>query len=838
MKSCLSALPLAFALLAPAAHAAVEQIHARPDGIEATVNGKRLRVLFVTDRIVRVTATPNPQWSTRASMMRVPLMNEPGNKPGRITLNKDSSTLTLRSSALVVSLRRASGALTVRDRADRVLLREHPTAPRGFTRTDVIKSLPDPDTVRTVQTVDGERQQIGAYRRMKDREAWSATARFRLADGEALYGLGFDETSDLNLRGKLKRLYQHNLRVPVPFVVSTRGYGLLFDSYSAMTFADSQEGTSVSSDVVDELDYYFVLGPTIDGAIAGYRQLTGAASMLPRWAYGYIQSRERYATQQELVDTVRQFRERKIPLDMIVQDWQYWSPGRWGSVIPDPLRYPDIRGMTSSVHDMNAKVMISIWPNPSQLDAPGREMKTRGMLSSGSAYVDFFRREAADFYFDQVWQHLGRHGIDAWWTDSTEPEVADWTNDAKRPADADRMNIDGLAKVIDPQWLNAYALANSRALARFVGQAAPDKRIVNLTRSGYAGSQATGAVVWTGDISANWRTLAQQVAAVQGMSASGLPNVSFDVGGFFVKPGAAWYRAGDYPDGAADLGYRELYTRWMQLGAFVPVFRSHGTDTPREPWYFGEPGTPFHDAILASIRLRYRLLPYLYSEAGHAYHDGSSLIRPVAFGYPQDRRTHDLKGQMLFGRDILVSPVLSPMYYGAGSTPLDGASRKLDVYLPPGTWFDFWTGEAHAGGRSITVDAPIERMPVHVRAGSVLPLGPVKQYADEAVDAPIEVRVYPGADGSYTLYDDAGEGWAYQRGEHASIPLRWHQATRTLTIGARKGRYAGMQNKLTFKLVVVGPRSGRGLEEGAASSATVEYTGRPVRVRAADPASA
>lgn len=832
MKLRLYACQLFFALFVFAGHAAaasLERIHTRSDGVEATLGDTRLRVLFVTDRIVRVSATPNPKWSSHASMMRVPVSD----KPGTIKVSQDDATLTLRSAALSVTLDRASGALTVRDKGGQVVVRENPTAPRTFTHTDVIKSVPDPATVRKVQTADGERQQVGAYRQAKDREAWSAQVRFRLRDDEALYGLGLDETADLNLRGKRKRLYQHNLRVVVPFLVSTRGYGLLFDSYSAMTFADGPEGTSVSSDVVDELDYYIVLGPSMDRAIAGYRQLTGAAEMLPRWAYGYIQSKERYTTQQEVVDTVREFRKRKIPLDLIVQDWNYWVPGRWGSMVPDTARYPDIRAMTSAVHDMNAKVMISIWPNPSPLDPPGRALQERGYFSSGSGYVDFFRPEAGGFYFDRVWESLGRHGIDAWWTDSTEPEVADWTGDAVRPADADKKNIDGLAKVIDPQWLSAYALANSQALDRFWRRNAPDKRTLVLTRSGYAGSQANGAVIWSGDISAKWSTLAQQVATMQRYSASGPPYVTFDVGGFFVKPGKQWFWAGDYPQGVDDLGYRELYTRWMQIGAFMPMFRSHGTDTPREPWQFGAPGTPFHDAILASIQLRYRLLPYLYSEAGHAYRDGGSLIRPVAFGFPQDPRTHDLKGQMLFGQNILVSPVLEPMYYGVGSTPLNPPARQVEVYLPPGTWFDFWTGQASPGARTVRVDASIERIPVHVRAGTVLPLGPAKNYAAEATDAPIEVRVYPGADGHYVLYDDAGEGKAYQRGEYALIPLQWNDATRTLTIGARKGRYDGMQRKLKFRLVVVGPDTGRGLDAGAGTKDAVEYSGKALQIRGA-----
>ena len=829
MRFRLYACQIVFPLLAFADHAAsasLEQISTRPDGVEATIDGTHLRVLFVNDRIVRVSATPNAQWSSRASMMRVPMHD----KPGAIKVSKDAATLTLRSTALSVTLDRSSGALTVRDRDGHVVLREDPAAPRRFARTDVIKSMPDPATVRSVHTVDGERQQVGAYRQAKDREAWNAQVRFRLGDDEGLYGLGFDETADLNLRGKTKRLYQHNLRVTIPFLVSTRGYGLLFDSYSAMTFADGPDGMSVGSDVVDELDYYIVLGPTMDGAIAGYRRLTGAAAMLPHWAYGYIQSKERYATQQEVVDTVRAFRDRKIPLDLIVQDWNYWLPGHWGSMVPDPNSYPDIGAMTSAVHGMNARVMISIWPNPSPLDPPGQALKDRGFLSNGSGYVDFLRPAAADFYFDQVWDALGRHGIDAWWTDSTEPEVADWNGNTSRPADADRMNIDGLAKVIDPQWLNAYGLANSQALDRFWRRNAPDKRTVDLTRSGYAGSQAAGAVVWSGDISAKWGTLAQQVAAMQRFSASGLPYVTFDIGGFFVKRGKQWFWNGDFPQGVDDLGYRELYTRWLQIGAFMSLFRSHGTDTPREPWQFGAPGTPFYDAIVTSIQLRYRLLPYLYSEAGHAYLDGGSLIRPVAFGFPQDRRTHDLKGEMLFGHDILVSPVLEPMYYGPGSVPLDPATRQVEVYLPPGTWFDFWTGQAYHGARTVRVDAPIGHIPVHVRAGTVLPLGPVRQYAAEAVDAPIEVRVYPGADGRYVLYDDAGEGRAYQRGEHTRIPLDWNDAAHTLTIGARQGEYSGMQRKLKFRLVVVGPSSGHGLDDGADARDTVEYIGKALRI--------
>lgn len=796
----------ALLLCGRAALAAVTGVRETPAGIECRVDDTRLRISFITDRIVRITATRNRDWSGTASMMRADIAAA----PGPIDIGGDGKTLALRSPKMAVRLDRATGAIAFLDADGRLLLAENGTSPRTFDKVEVVRSMPDPATVKTVKTVDGERQIAGAYVQRKDRDAWRAAAHFQLRDNEALYGLGFDETADLNLRGKSKRLYQHNLRVVIPFVVSTRGYGLLFDTYSAMTFSDGKDGASVTSDVVDDLDYYFVLGPSMDGAVAGYRQLTGAAAMLPRWAFGYMQSRERYTTQAELVDTARQFRDRKIPLDVIVQDWNYWAPERWGSFVPDATRYPDIAAMTKAVHDVNARVMISIWPNPSPLDPAGKELKDKGYTSAGSDFVDFFQPQAGDAYFRHLWQYLGRHGIDAWWSDSTEPEVADWGRDPVRAQNADEVNVRGLARIIDPQFLNAYALADSRSLYRNWRKAAPDKRMVNLTRSGYAGSQAAGAVVWTGDIAARWPVFAQQVAAVQSYSASGNPYVSLDVGAFFVKRGAPWFWAGDFDGGVADLGYRELYTRWLQFGAFLPMLRSHGTDTPREPWQFGEPGTPFYDAILQSIRLRYRLLPYLYSQAGLVHRNGASFIRPVAFGFPDDPRTHDLKSQMLFGDAMMVSPVLAPMYYGPKSVPLEGAAKTRDVYLPKGTWIDFWTGQAHAGGQTIKAAAPLSRMPIHVRAGSVIPMGPEVQYANESVDAAIELRVYPGADGAYTHYEDAGDGWGYERGEYSLIPMRWNDAAGTLTIGARQGTFPGMKEKRRFKLVVVSPAEGRG----------------------------
>ncbi len=801
---------------------AVNDVQKTEAGIECRIDHALVRISFITDQIVRITATQNRNWSKSPSLMRVDITD----KPGEIHTGDDGRTYVLRSPKMSVKLDRTTGAISFWGADGNLLLEEAgQVSPREFEKVSIVKSLPDPATVKTVKTVDGERQVADAYAQKIERDAWTATVRFTLRDNEALYGLGFDETDELNLRGKRKRLYQHNLRVVVPFVVSTRGYGLLFDTYSVLTYADGKEGASFTSDAVDDLDYYFVLGPSMDGAIAGYRRLTGAASMLPKWAFGYMQSKERYLTQDEVIDTTKQFRDRNIPLDVIVQDWNYWTPNRWGSFVPDATRYPDIAAMTNAVHDMNARVMISIWPNPSPLDPPGRAFKEHGYTLAGTDYVDFFQRKAGDLYFDNIWRYLGRHGIDAWWCDSTEPAVADWAG-SKRAQNADDVNIQALSKLMDAQFLNAYALVDSQSLYRNWRERVPNRRLVNLTRSGYAGSQAVGAVVWTGDISAKWSVLAQQVVALQRFSASGAPYVSFDIGAFFVKRKDSWFWNGDYDGGVDDLGYRELYTRWLQLGVFLPLFRSHGTDTPREPWHFGKPGTPFYDAILESIRLRYRLLPHIYSLAGLVCLEGASFIRPVAFAFPDDRRTHDLKTQMLFGDSVMVSPVLAPMYYAARSAPIDMAARTREVYLPKGIWIDFWTGQALGGGKTIAADAPLARMPIHVRAGSVIPMGPVMQYASEIVDAPIELRVYPGADGEYTYYEDAGDGWGYERGEYALTPMRWDDASKKLTIGSRKGGFPGMKQQRQFQVVVVDTSAGRGLDHANQATDLVVYDGR------------
>ena len=824
-----SALFAATLLLTPLTvlQASVSAVKPSPTGAEFKTDDGLLQIEFVTDRIARVRATKNPEFSKTPSLMRVPVAEQ----PGKIVVkgNAGSAQVELRSAKLTVRVDRATGAVSYFDSKGNLLLAESAEPPRSFERTEVIKSVADPASVRKVQTVDGERQIAGKYTQKKDRDAWKGGVKFRFADDEALYGLGFDETSDLDLRGKTKRLYQHNLRILIPSLVSTHGYGLLFDAYSAMTFKDGPQGGSMDFDVIDDLDYYFIAGPGMDGAVAGYRQLTGAAAMLPRWSFGYVQSKERYRSQEELVATVKEFRQRKIPLDVIVQDWSYWIRGQWGGD-PDPQAYPDIAAMTKAIHDQNTRVMISIWPNPSPKSTAGKALAEGGHTLAGTAFFNAFDPKSREVYWSSIWQILGRHGIDAWWCDSTEPEMADWTGQT-RAADADEKNIAALAKIIDPQLLNAFALEDSTGIYENSRKSSPDRRVLNLTRSGYAGSQRTGSVLWTGDISASWESLAKEVVSVQSISAAGYPYITTDTAGFFVGKGAQWFRNGRFNGGVRDLGYRELYTRWLQFETFLPMFRSHGTDTPREPWRFGEPGTPFYDAIIDTIDLRYRLLPHLYSLNGRVSRLNASWIRPVSFAFPEDAKTHDLKTQFMVGDELMLAPVLAPMLYGPESAPVTNAAKTVDVYLPKNSsWIDFWSGRPQSGGQTIKAEAPLSRTPLFVKAGSILPLGPRVQYSGENPAAPIELRVYPGADGVYQFYEDAGDDWDYEKGGFSVMPITWNDKSRTLTIDNLRGGFPGMNANRVFKVVVVTPDQATGLEP-ATKTSELRYNGRSVSVR-------
>ena len=583
--------------------------------------------------------------------------------------------------------------------------------------------------------------------------------------------------------------------------------------------------TSLWSEVGTGTDYYFVYGPALDTVIAGYRQLTGAATLLPKWAFGLWQSRQRYETQQQSIDVAAEFRRRRIPFDVIVQDWFYWPADGWGSHTFDPVRFPDPDNWIRTLHDEHhAKLLLSVWPKfypgtanfeafarRGWLYQPNLAKNVRDWLGYNFTFYDAFNADARRLFWSQMEPALFRRGVDAWWLDGSEPDLL--------PAPS----LDGAHEYMMPtaggtaaRVLNAFPLQNARAVYEGQRSSAPDQRVVILTRSGFAGQQRFAGAVWSGDISSTWTAMAKQIPAALGYAAAGMPYWSMDCGGFSVPE--RYSTDNPTPSDLAD--WRELYTRWFQFATFVPLLRSHGERPLREMWFFGGEDDPAYRTQLKFDRLRYRLLPYIYSLAGAVTHEGGSFMRPLVMDFPGDAHACAIGDQYLFGPALLVNPVTQPQ------------ARSRAVYLPatPGGWYDFWSGAAVAGGRTIDAPAPFETLPLYVRAGSILPSGPDLQYANEKPADPVTLQVYAGADGRFTLYEDDGATYGYERGECARIPLHWDDAARTLTIGARTGSFPGMLQERTFRVVLVAPAHPVGYDSAPTEGRTLRYTGEAVTV--------
>jgi alpha-D-xyloside xylohydrolase len=600
-----------------------------------------------------------------------------------------------------------------------------------------------------------------------------------------------------------------------------------------MTFHDDAFGSYLWSDVDDELDYYFVYGPEFDQIVHELRWLTGRAPMLPKWAFGYLQSKERYQSQEELLHVVQEYRQRNLPLDCIVLDWQSWTGSLWGQKTLDPARFPDPKGMMDELHALHARLMVSIWPIMKAGGANWQEMHDRGFLLGNQATYDAFNEEARALYWQQANEGLFAHGIDAWWCDCTEPFEADWTGAVKpEPEERMRINTEEAKRYLDPETINAYSLLHARGI--YEGQRAitESKRVVNLTRSAYMGQQRYATITWSGDVAANWQTLRRQVAEGLNFCVTGSPYWTVDVGAFFVKrKPELWFWCGDYDLGVDDLGYRELFVRWFQYGVFLPMLRAHGTDTPREIWRFGEPGDPMYDALVKYLHLRYRLLPYLYSQAGWITHDDYTMLRALAFDFRADPAVYDIRDQYMFGPAFLVSPVTQPMYFTVGSTPVANSDKSRPVYLPSGAdWYNFWSSERCRGGQTVQANADINTLPLFVRAGSIVPMSPLQHYVDETPDAVTELHIYPGSDGAFKLYEDAGDGYEYERDAFSTIEIRWQDAARRLTLGERIGHYPGMAERREFLVMLHEGEQAGADQPGTARGAIIAYAGHEFAV--------
>ena len=624
-------------------------------------------------------------------------------------------------------------------------------------------------------TVDGMRVTLEGGEQEFVRSAYHAGVKVAFSDTEAVYGLGSQEEGYQSLRGQFVPLYQENMRIALPYFVSNAGYAYLFDCTSLMTF-DWREGNEaeIYLDCVNALDFYILTGG-YDDVCRQYRALTGETPMLPLWAVGYAQSKERYRTADELIEIVKEYRRRGVPMDLIVQDWLTWVGELWGDKNLDPERFPDPQALTDELHRLGARMMISIWPNMTGDGENKREFLNAGlMLGDGSVY-NAFSPEGRDMYWKQAYNGIFRFGTDAWWCDSSEPYDKGWGGVERAPL-LERMaaSVGEFKKYVDDGLINAYSIEHSRGIYEHQRATSEEKRVTNLTRSGMSGQHRYGAIVWSGDVSANWATLARQVNILQNYVACGEAYWNSDIGAFFAKGGREWFRQGEYENGCEDLGYRELYTRWLQFAAFTPFMRSHGTNTPREIWRFGEKGGMFYDAIEKFIRLRYMLTPYFYSLNARVTFEGLMPVTPLAMAWTEDMQAAEAEYEYLYGKELLVCPVTEPMYYETDSRELEGVSKTRSVYLPEGTWYDFLTGEKVSGGRRIEAECPIDRIPLYVRAGAVIPTMEVMQYTGENPLAPVDVRIYRGADGRFTLYSDAGDGYGYEQGEYWTADIAWN----------------------------------------------------------------
>jgi len=919
------------------------QFQKTQNGIILNLKSGKLKNQLYADNIVRVTFATTQELLSRESLV---VIEHPQNE--KCKLEESKKSISIITDKLRAEIDSETGVIQFFDRDGKIMLQEHPENPRTIKSAEVMEE-----------------------------KTFHATQRFILTPDEAIYGLGQHQDGDMNYRGKEVILVQTNTVVVNPFLISTNGYGILWDNYSKTIFKDNEDGMSFWSEVADQIDYYFIAGGTMDEIIAGYRLLTGQVPLFGKWAYGYWQSKERYKDAKELVSTVEEFRQRQIPIDNIVQDWRYWGENEyWSSMKFDESIFPEPEKMIERLHnEFNVHLMNSIWPALGVKTEIYKELKEKGMVyppvhwSTGHVY-DAYSQEAREIYWRYIKEGLISKGVDALWMDATEPELADQHSHELSEKYIKQFGMTALGSIA--RYLNPYSLMTTEGAYQGFRRDFPDKRAFILTRSAFTGQQRNAAVTWSGDIAANWDVFRKQISAGINFCMSGIPYWTHDIGAFFPSG-----RGGLYPEGCKDPAYQELYVRWFQFGAFTPIFRSHGTGTPREPWQFGEPGDWAYDALIKYDYLRYRLLPYIYSLAWKVTNEAYTMMRGLPMDFPHDKKTYTVDNQYMFGQSLLVTPVTEEMYHKAkiagepipsrnlyspdgqvgglqgkyfegtnfnkkvnarldsvidfnwsggppAKCPIDnysvrwtgellpdetgeyeigvltddgarfwlddeliidewkqqamtfysktiklrantkykikleyfqaggeavfklvwrkpsqqivekeeGKVKSIKVYLPECEgWYDFWTGEFLKGGQTVEKETPIDIMPLFVKAGSIIPMGPFKQYATEKPENPIELRVYTGADAEIILYEDENDNYNYEKGIYTTILFKWNEKSQTFIIGKRKGEFPGMLKKHEFQIVWVTIEHGIGIEATAETDMMIKYIGEKIEFR-------
>ncbi|MRV72630.1 DUF5110 domain-containing protein [Duganella sp. FT92W] len=917
-------------------------------GVQFRAGGVTKNVIFYGPGTVRVNANLGQSHWTSPSLVVV-------DKPGKVafTLEEGADTLTIKSAKLRVAIDRKSGALKFMDGAGSVYTRESA----------------QPQSVKSVEIAGAP--------------SYEVENRFTLKPDEAIFGFGYSDSDAVNRRNQDLLLVQTNLGIVIPVMMSSERYGILWDTYSKMRFRDGPDGARLwAESAPGGVDYYFMGGRSMDDVVGEYRRLTGDAPMYPKQAFGLFMSKERYQSQDRLVEVAKTFRKERFPLDYIVQDWQYWGgdkDGTWSGMTWDPVRFPDPRGMTGSLHKLNLKLMVSIWPSVGNDTALGRELDQYGLrfaplhwISQKARVYDAYSSKGREIYFKHAKSGLFDNGVDALWMDGTEVEVGSAAWDAgKNEEDIKGLGRNAMGDFA--RYLNPYTLLTTQGT--YDGQrATSDKRVFTLTRSAWAGAQRTAAASWSGDIFASWSTLRKQVSGGVNVTITGNPYWTQDTGGFFVQR--------DFPGGEKDPAYRELFARWFQYAAFNPIMRVHGTDIEREPYIFKTLDPEVYQSLLDAVQLRYRLLPYIYGLSAKVTSDHYTLMRALPMDFAADKATYGIDDAFMFGPSLLVHPVTRPMFriqppppatipvdhlrtpdgqpglagqyfegrnfdtpkgrvidkvidhawpapplatipagldklddfsvrwngtleapedgeYEIGVEGDDGYRLYLDgklvvedwniggkrykgvkvalkqgrsvpvtveyyqatsdrslrlawrtpsqqaalaakpaavdstvrTYLPAGTdWYDFWTHARFKGGTTVARDTPFDVLPLYVRAGSIVPMGPVVQYATQDPGAPYEIRIYPGADGKFTLYEDDNETYNYEKGQYATVELRWNDAAKTLSVGARKGSYPGLVKQRKLNVVLASPANATAV--GAApATRSIDYAGKAVSVK-------
>ena len=740
------------------------------DGVLLRMQTGLLRLQVCSDPIVRILYTPTSSFP-KVKQHAVIKTSWPAT---RFSLESTGKDVTLSTLQLKVTVARKDGAIVFMDSAGNKLMQSS-------------------DRRMSPVVVNGER----TYHAEEFITTWGSP--------EGFFGLGQHQAGVWNYRGESVDISQDNSNISIPMLLSTNGYGLFWDNPSRSRFNNRfMQSLYISSEVADQIDYYFIYGPEFDKIIGAYRELTGAAPLFGKWAYGFWQCKNRYQSQQELLEVAHKYRELHIPVDDIVQDWFWWK------IMGDfefNSRYPDPKGMIDDLHDNHFHLMISVWPYFDPGSEVYREMdklgyfidrtKTAAFHPARMALYDAFSPAARKYYWGLMENALFNLGADAWWLDTTEPET-----------EGRETNLLATSKVAisnGARYANLFPLMTTQAVYDGQRAATSHARVFILSRSAYAGIQRHATAAWSGDINSDWETFKRQIPAGLNLMVSGVPYWTTDIGGF----------TDGNPD---DPAYRELFIRWFQYGAFCPIFRVHGTRATgqNELWSYGAEA---QEILTRYDTLRYRLMPYIYSLAWQVTNAGYTFMRPLVMDYRDDVTARNIGDQFMFGPALLVSPVTDP------------GEVQRRVYLPNTNWTNFWTGENQPGDRFVMAAAPRETLPLFVRAGSIVPMGPAMEYASQSAANPIELRVYPGADAEFTLYEDDGLTYDYEKGDYSTIPIRWDDAGQALTVGARRGSFPGMLGTRNFNITWVGPGHGVGANPSGTVDKTVSYDGTAVTIQ-------